>query len=193
MTEFQDNGYVGTSIDSIAVRAGVSKPTIYRYFGSKQELFLTVVGERLVQAYSGLEAKAAQITRLRVRAGLIEYLRHWVEIAVVDRSILGLRRLVTGEVHRFPELGERWAAINIEHADAPLCEALRVFAARGDLEVDDFSVAMRQLIAMTLGSVQLIATFRPRYPLGDELDGIVESGVDTFLSRFGGAGGVPTK
>jgi AcrR family transcriptional regulator len=37
---FADQGYSGTSMDAIAALAGVSKPTLYQYFGSKEQLIL---------------------------------------------------------------------------------------------------------------------------------------------------------
>jgi AcrR family transcriptional regulator len=38
--EFADRGYAGASMVSIATRAGISKPLIYQYFGSKDGLYL---------------------------------------------------------------------------------------------------------------------------------------------------------
>lgn len=40
---FSDNGYAATSIDMVVERAGVSKPTVYGHFKSKDELFAAVV------------------------------------------------------------------------------------------------------------------------------------------------------
>ena len=35
---FNRRGYANTSLDDIAAMLGVSKPTLYQYFGSKQEI-----------------------------------------------------------------------------------------------------------------------------------------------------------
>lgn len=51
--EFGDRGYVNASIAEIAAAAGVSKPLIYTYFGSRDGLHAACVhraGERLVAA-----------------------------------------------------------------------------------------------------------------------------------------------
>jgi len=38
--EFATSGYAGASVAAIAARAGISKPLIYQYFGSKDGLYL---------------------------------------------------------------------------------------------------------------------------------------------------------
>jgi AcrR family transcriptional regulator len=57
--EFAEHGYSGASVADIAARAGISKPLIYQYFGSKDGLFLvclhhvaTPMLERLEVAWS---------------------------------------------------------------------------------------------------------------------------------------------
>jgi AcrR family transcriptional regulator len=40
---FLKRGFEGTSMDAVALRAGVSKMTVYRHFGSKESLFAGVI------------------------------------------------------------------------------------------------------------------------------------------------------
>ena len=42
---FDEKGYAATRLDDVALRAGVSKGTIYLYFDSKEALFNAVVRE----------------------------------------------------------------------------------------------------------------------------------------------------
>jgi AcrR family transcriptional regulator len=44
---FLSNGYQGTSVDQIAASAAVSKQTVYKHFGDKHELLLSIVNEAL--------------------------------------------------------------------------------------------------------------------------------------------------
>lgn len=60
--DFAAHGYAGASVASIAARAGISKPLIYQYFGSKDGLYLaclhTVAGgllERLEAAEQNVD------------------------------------------------------------------------------------------------------------------------------------------
>jgi AcrR family transcriptional regulator len=56
---FGRRGYSGVQVDDVARAAGVGKPTLYRYFPSKEELFLHVFSEAL----AGLEADLDVIGR----------------------------------------------------------------------------------------------------------------------------------
>lgn len=42
---FRDQGYAQTSIDQIAKLAGVSSPTVFKYYPSKQEILLGLLQE----------------------------------------------------------------------------------------------------------------------------------------------------
>ena len=46
-TLFLGNGYQGTSMDQVAATAEVSKQTVYKHFGDKQELLLAIVNDAL--------------------------------------------------------------------------------------------------------------------------------------------------
>ena len=56
--EFSVNGYHETSMDAIAARAEISKPMLYLYYGSKEELFGAVLDRELVRF---IEAVGADI------------------------------------------------------------------------------------------------------------------------------------
>ncbi len=55
---FADDGYERASMDRIAELAGVSKPMLYAYFGSKEGLYLAYIertGGELVQRLIGAD------------------------------------------------------------------------------------------------------------------------------------------
>src|SRR3954470_20387119 len=43
LVEFAEAGYVGTSTEDIAARAGISQPYLFRLFGTKKELYIASV------------------------------------------------------------------------------------------------------------------------------------------------------
>src|SRR5262245_27882527 len=97
---FGRHGYGGVQVDDVARAAGVGKPTLYRYFTSKEELFLQVFGDAL----AGLEADLEAIRRQAgsQRAALAAMLERLVGVLAVQMVSL---RVLTGEQ---PELADRW-------------------------------------------------------------------------------------
>jgi len=184
IAEFVQHGYAGASVDTIVARARVSKPTIYSHFGNKERLFLAVIGGYLRDSYTDLGPLADRIVDAPdLRAALLDFLSSWVEV-VLRPDIMTLRRLVIGEVDRFPQLGQVWAQINAANDEA-LIRAFSTLHERGTLDVPNPRRAVRQLIAMTVGAAQLIRTFRPSYEFAaGELADLVSSGVEVFLTAY---------
>ena len=63
-TSFASHGYDGTSLESVAMAAGVSKGAVYAHFTSKLEIFLVVLERTLAEAGRRLES-----ARERLAAG----------------------------------------------------------------------------------------------------------------------------
>jgi AcrR family transcriptional regulator len=68
VTEFARSGYAGTSTETIAARAGISQPYLFRLFGTKKDLFVatydlvaTRIIEELTAASEGLEGEEAKV------------------------------------------------------------------------------------------------------------------------------------
>ncbi|MDR9857005.1 TetR/AcrR family transcriptional regulator [Paenibacillus sp. VCA1] len=55
LKEFARRGYKGTKTSSIAKEAGISEGLIYRYFQSKDELFITLIQELMEEAKRELD------------------------------------------------------------------------------------------------------------------------------------------
>lgn len=88
----------------------MSKQTVYDHFGGKEQLFLAVITAVKREAVLGQFAAGigpAIEESADLRASLITlgccHLR-----AVLDPDVMALRRLVIGEVRRFPQLGKTW-------------------------------------------------------------------------------------
>ena len=54
--EFADNGFQGTRIEHVALRAGCNKGLVYRYFGDKEGLFRAVLGDLFARREQALES-----------------------------------------------------------------------------------------------------------------------------------------
>ncbi|MFF5501353.1 TetR/AcrR family transcriptional regulator [Streptomyces roseolus] len=188
LAEFLAEGYAAASMDAITARSGVSKATIYKHFGSKERLFLAVVGGVLPKTYADLEpADSALAAAPDLRAALVRLTTDWARI-LLRPDIMSLRRLVIGEIDRFPQLGRLWCRVSHDTDNGPLVEAVTELDARGVLDVPDPELAVRQLVAATVGVPQLVRTFSPEAEIDDaELERTIGSGVDLFLARYGTA------
>jgi AcrR family transcriptional regulator len=69
---FAERGYAGTSLDEVAARAGVTKPIVYRHFGSKKELHLVLLArhrdELLFELAQGITGEQQLSGRIRAAA-----------------------------------------------------------------------------------------------------------------------------
>lgn len=74
---FAARGYHGASMDEIAAQADVTKPLVYAYFGSKEELYVAYIeragGELLARMRRAADPEAPAGERLQ--AGIVEFLR----------------------------------------------------------------------------------------------------------------------
>jgi AcrR family transcriptional regulator len=182
LAEFLREGYSAASMDAITARSGVSKATIYKHFGSKERLFLAVIGGILPTSFADLEPFNSTIAEAEdLRAALITLTLDWARI-LLRPDIMSLRRLVIGEIDRFPQLGRLWYRINYDMNNAPLIDAFTELSRRGVLRVPDPVLAVQQLVAATVGVPQLVHTFSPEVAIDDaELSRMITSGVDLFL------------
>ena len=185
-TLFLSNGYQGTSVDQIAASAEVSKQTVYKHFGDKQELLLAIVDSALeasVTPFLDRIAALADTTDLEadLTALATDYLR-----AVLLEPVVQLRRLVVGEANRVPEL----ARLYYEQAPA---RTLAAFAAcfsrlhdRGLLYIPEAGVAAEHFAFLVVGRCIDQALFYGGPPVLKSVDPArhARAGVQVFLAGY---------
>ena len=184
---FLKNGYLGTNMDEIAALSGVSKQTVYKHFTSKEALFIEIV--------SSMTDEAGDIVRSEV-AGLddggdvAEYLFNYAYrqlTVVLTPRIMQLRRLVIGEVSRFPELAKVLYERGPRRAMAALATVFERLDDRGLLTVDDPLVAASQFnwLIMSAPLNQAMLLGDEAIPKPAELRRHAAEGVRVFLAAYG--------
>jgi AcrR family transcriptional regulator len=111
---FGEQGFHHSSMNDIAVAAGVTKPVLYQHFGSKRELYLEVlrdVGGRLRDAV-GKAVAGAEGPRQQVESGFRAYFT-WV-----NATRGGFDVLFAGETRRDPEFTAEALKVETDIADA---------------------------------------------------------------------------
>lgn len=106
---FFRSGYHGASVDTIAEAAGFSKGVVYSQFGSKDELFLALLEERIEERRRGSAALAESLSGPEgVRTVFCD------AMAVTAESVAWQRLLLEFRAHaaRHPEVLARYAALH---------------------------------------------------------------------------------
>jgi TetR/AcrR family acrAB operon transcriptional repressor len=101
---FQEKGYVATTLDDIAQKAGTTRGAIHWHFGNKAQLFNTMVRERYAQAATIFqEAFAPDKSPLQQ---LRSFLIRWITYAEEDRDFRAVLELLQLKTEVVPELAE---------------------------------------------------------------------------------------
>ena len=135
--QFLEKGFLGASMDEIAAVAGVSKQTVYAHFESKEALFLAMV--------HGLTGGAADEFREQrddpsgdepIEEFLLDFASLQLRIVMTPR-LMQLRRLVIGEVGRFPALGKALHDKGPGHSIGRLSRAFAIYRDKDVLAIED--------------------------------------------------------
>jgi TetR/AcrR family transcriptional repressor of mexJK operon len=182
---FFSNGFVETSVDTIAAEAGVSKQTIYNHFGDKRALFLavvTAVQEQSTAAAAEGSAAPEAAEDEDIEAGLRQLARVMIKAALVP-DIVALRRIVIAERARDPELLQAFAKPRSAF-DQVFVEGIQERVRIGLLEVDDPALAARQFLTLTVQECLMRSELGTRRLAPEEIEQIVEDGVRLWLRAY---------
>src|SRR5260370_8349404 len=102
---FLTRGLNGTSMDEVAVHAGVSKQTVYNQFANKAALFVEIIKSMTAQAAERVQTEMREPETVEQVATELSGHAERLLTIVITPHLLQLRRLVISEADRFPELG----------------------------------------------------------------------------------------
>jgi TetR/AcrR family transcriptional regulator, mexJK operon transcriptional repressor len=138
---FLSGGYLGTNMDEIAARSAVSKQTVYKHFGSKEDLFVEIVSHMTTGAGDLVHSDAPDpAPDDDLAAYLRDYALSQLTVVLTPR-LMRLRRLVIGEVARFPELAQALYRHGPQRAVDALSAVFGRLADQGRLCVEDHRAA----------------------------------------------------
>ena len=178
--EFCENGYDGASMDRIALRADVSKPTLYQYFGGKDVLLEAVLDAGRDQIVAPLMAKEGPLVERLWRFA-------WVYAKFVLRpDMLSLARLILGEASRRPETAIAYHQNGPARAFGGLVEFVREAVAAGELDTHAFDLAAENLWSLILsGPRDRYLHYANERPAEQELLRSIGHGLRVFLKAYG--------
>lgn len=182
---FLDQGYDGTSMDDVATEAGVSKPTVYRYFADKEQLFTEIVGNT-TQMEQQLRAVVDMLNDSEdLEKDLVRLARRLLT-PILQPEFLRLRRLVIGNAERFPVVGKSWYEDGFMRVVTTLADSLAHLAGKKRLQVEDPLLASHQFIGLLLWEPLNRAMYTGGAAFREsELDKIAVDAVRSFLAAYG--------
>jgi TetR/AcrR family transcriptional repressor of mexJK operon len=187
---FLDNGYDRATMEDIAVRAGVSKQTVYKHFTDKQSLFADIVLSTTgdMEALVGLIADRLSTTSNPAKD--LEYLAETFLKALMQPRVLRLRRLVISSADRFPEIATAWYEQGFERALGALSSSFQALTDRQLLAVDDPVVAAEHFVGMLFWIPVNKAMFTgdDDYAATHDLAPVARSAAKAFMSAYGVGG-----
>jgi len=145
---FLASGYDGTTMEEIAVRAGVSKQTVYKHFTDKQHLFADIVLSTTDDMSDLIGIVADKLPSTTDLAKDLTSLAETFLVALMQPRVLRLRRLVITSAARFPEISSAWYEKGFERVLAALATSFRALADRELLAVDDATAAAEHFVGM---------------------------------------------
>ncbi len=179
---FMADGFEGASVDEIARTAGVSKATLYSYFPDKALLFSEVarsechrMADEAVQSVnlSGPIRDVLRVAANRVMRFLLsEFAQSMFRICLAERD-------------RFPDIARAFYESGPEMGRKRLEQVLSLAVARGELKIDNLSLAAEQFSDLAKTNLWLRAVLGVQSEFSDaEIETVVEAAVETFLARY---------
>lgn len=182
---FAAQGYSGASMEAVAAEAGVTKPTLYSYFPSKESLFQAMMlGKRDVML-DVFEHPSDQ----GMVADLLIFAWAYAD-TVMRPEMLSLARLIIGEVQRFPEIGRAYQASGPDHLLRGIMRYLEGQRRAGRLVFDDAELAAQDLWGLILSAPRTQALYMPdAQPDRATLTRYILNGLRVFLKAYSTAPG----
>ena len=185
---FLRHGYLGTSMDQVASTAGVSKPTVYKFFADKDRLLGEIVLGTLDRAGDPFRSELASLAATDDVGTDLRRLARQYLATVMQPAVLQLRRLVIGASHQLPDLAQAYYDRAPQRTIRALAELFRQLADRGLLAVDDPLTAAAQFAFLVVGRAVDKSLFYGDEPFSEaELAAQADAGAAAFLAAYASA------
>ena len=179
---FERAGYDGASMNDIATEGGVSKPTLYVYFDSKEKLFDGLIEDMSIsvpEKVLNLDADNPDLHGQLTRCGVSLLMK------ITRPERVKMLRVVVGAAGQFPEIGQKFFRAGPGKAIGTFAAYLTAVSARGWLDVPDPELAAYHLLEL-IQSVHirrmLFAVAEP--PTAADIERTVDAGVRVFLAAY---------
>lgn len=177
---FRLQGYEA-SMDAIATAADVSKQTLYNQFGSKEELFKSIITARAAALRAPLAGPASH---RHPREVLADVARQYYALAFTPES-LGFMRTIIAAGQRFPEIGMDFYEVGPKQTLEMLSEWMAREDRLGRLDTGDPKLAAEHFLSLILGHIQIKGLLGMDVHISEaEMDRRARFCADAFMRAF---------
>ena len=185
---FVEKGFSATRIEEVALRAGVSKGTLYLYYPSKEELLKAVIEQRLSTEIAAVAAEAERFEGPTPEL-LRELLTGWWQ-RMYDGPASGVFKIIVTEVRAFPEIAEFHRRAVVEPGQQLIGGLIQRGIARGEFRAVDVGCAVHSIVlpmVMLCIHKHSIGACIPQHPLDAKT--FIRQHVELVLAGLQPAGG----
>jgi AcrR family transcriptional regulator len=181
---FLAHGYEQSSMDQIALEAGVARRTLYNQFGGKKALFDATMAQ--MWNHMPLDAIIAATSAVQAPEEVLYTIGRTIARFWAPPEAVAFVRLVIWESARFPELGESFFDNGREPARRAVTEYVHRLSRKRGFRIGDPDLAAAQFIDVILGEVLLSRLVATSAPALDEerCDYVVHEAVTLFMTRY---------
>ncbi len=180
LREFSKNGYSGASMQAIAERAEVSKPTLYQYIGRKEDIFRAVLDQgraKILAPLAGSGDTPMVTTLWNFAWGYARYVLH--------PDNLSIARLIIGEAERVPDIARQFHDAGPARAHAGICDYLETQRTNKKLSFERPGIAAEHLWSLILSGPRNHALHFPHdLPDHATISETIISGLQVFLRAY---------
>ena len=179
---FPLSGFEGTSMDTIAAEAGVSKLTVYSHFTDKETLFVAAIRARCEDQMPDTLFEVDSTDPVR---GQLEAIAHAFLRLITSPEAISLHRVLTASGASSPKLSQLfWEAgpMRMRHSFE---EFLRKEVEAGQLDIPDVPRTASQFFALLKGEIHARLLCGCAQSIGaQDIEEHVQATVDLFLRAF---------
>ncbi|MEO1525318.1 MAG: TetR/AcrR family transcriptional regulator [Planctomycetota bacterium] len=178
---FLKDGFAATSLDVVATEAGVTKPTIYSHFRSKEGLLSAVIDLQAKRRAGHLEQVLSETGD--PREDLLRFGEQFTQ-RILSPEARTWQRFAVSEARDNPDIGKAFIKAGPARVLKAMAEYFRRQTEQGVLQVDDPAMAAELFVSMMLG-LDMIQT-----QIGGAGSGRahrknrIATGVDLFLANY---------
>lgn len=166
LAEFAEKGFAAARLDDVARRAGVAKGTIYRYFESKEALFMAAMELLATPAFADLE-QIVRTAPLPTR-DLMKALITKAHLLLSDGDLPILMNIIISEGRNFPQLTDLYYEQGVARGRRLLGLLVERGIERGELKANAATNLPLVLVAPAIMAAVWGMTFSARHPISPE-------------------------